>query len=177
MQSVKNNYSTNSPQEVPENGGIVTITNTRATATEFQPVIYKKLLGNRKLTNGKPFSAGEFEFVLKDKDGKPLQTKGVDADGKVTFDKIPYEKEGTYTYTISEVVPTDSEKAPGVTYSTAAVTMEVKVAPDKAGTKLVASATYNVSSETGATVKDGKVTFTKILQSRWPELYQRNQNS
>ena len=166
-ENVKNNYSTNSPQEVPEDGGTVTITitNTRATATAFQPVIYKELLGNRKLTNEKPFSAGEFEFVLKDKAGNLLQKKGVDADGKVTFDAIPYEKAGTYTYTISEVVPADSKKAPGVTYSTAIVTMKVKVAPDEAGTKLVASATYEVSPGTGATVKDKKVTFTNTYKA------------
>ena len=160
-EEIKNNYSTNS-QKVPENGGTVTITNTRATSTKFQPVIYKDLTGNRKLTeDGKKFSSGEFEFVLKDKDVKELQKKGVDADGKVTFDEIPYEKEGTYTYTISEVIPDDRNKVPGVEYSTAIVTMTVKVAPNKAGTKLEATASYTFSGN-GAELKNGNVTFTNV---------------
>ena len=161
-EEITNDYSTNSPQTVPENGGTVTITNTRATSTKFQPVISKDLTGNRKLTeDGKKFSSGEFEFVLKDKDGKELQKKGIDADGKVTFDEIPYEKEGTYTYTISEVIPDDKNKVPGVEYSTAIVTMTVKVAPNKAGTKLEATASYTFSGN-GAELKNGNVTFTNV---------------
>ena len=46
--------------------------------------------------------AGQFSFQLKDSAGTVLQTKAVDVNGHVAFDKLSFDKAGRYTYTISE---------------------------------------------------------------------------
>lgn len=57
--------------------------------------------------------AGQFSFQLKDSAGTVLQTKTVDVNGHVAFDKLSFDKAGRYTYTISEA-PVDATKAPNV---------------------------------------------------------------
>lgn len=57
--------------------------------------------------------AGQFSFQLKDSAGTVLQTKAVDVNGHVAFDKLSFDKAGRYTYTISEA-PVDATKAPNV---------------------------------------------------------------
>lgn len=57
--------------------------------------------------------AGQFSFQLKDGAGTVLQTKAVDVNGHVAFDKLSFDKAGRYTYTISEA-PVDATKAPNV---------------------------------------------------------------
>lgn len=57
--------------------------------------------------------AGQFSFQLKDSAGTVLQTKAVDVNGRVAFDKLSFDKAGRYTYTISEA-PVDVTKAPNV---------------------------------------------------------------
>lgn len=57
--------------------------------------------------------AGQFSFQLKDSAGTVLQTKAVDVNGHVAFDKLSFDKAGRYTYTISEA-PVDAIKAPNV---------------------------------------------------------------
>ena len=50
--------------------------------------------------------AGQFSFQLKDSAGTVLQTKAVDVNGHVAFDKLSFDKAGRYTYTISEATST-----------------------------------------------------------------------
>lgn len=57
--------------------------------------------------------AGQFSFQLKDSAGTVLQTKAVDVNGHVAFDKLSFDKAGRYTYTISEA-PVAATKAPNV---------------------------------------------------------------
>ena len=64
--------------------------------TNYAPVAKKTLL-NRNL------KAGEFSFVVTDKDGAVVSTGMNAADGSVTFSPIGYEKAGEYVYTVSEV--------------------------------------------------------------------------
>ncbi|KXU01036.1 hypothetical protein SCODD09_01681 [Streptococcus constellatus] len=54
---------------------------------------------------GRKLKAQEFEFELKE-DGKPdvLQTAKNDAQGKVQFQAINYDKAGEYHYTITEKI-------------------------------------------------------------------------
>lgn len=61
---------------------------------------------------------GAFTFYLKDDTGAILQTATNNAEGKVTFDKITLEGVGTFTYYISEAVPTDAvdNVKDGITY-------------------------------------------------------------
>ncbi len=56
----------------------------------------------------KTLVANQFTFTLKDASGKVVGTASNDATGKVRFPKLTYAAEGTYTYTITENIPTDA---------------------------------------------------------------------
>ncbi|WP_368400609.1 Spy0128 family protein [Streptococcus anginosus] len=103
---------------------------TQATSATFD--VTKELTG-RKL------KAQEFEFELKE-DGKSdvLQTAKNDAQGKVQFQAINYDKAGEYHYTITE----KNNGLTGVTYDSSKVKVTVKVTDDGKG-KLSASVTYD----------------------------------
>ena len=81
---------------------------------------YTKRLEGRELT------AGEFSFVLKDKDNKVLQTVTNDKDGHIKFEKLLFNKDDlgkTFTYTVEEVAGKDAS----ITYDTMKATVTVKV--------------------------------------------------
>ena len=103
---------------------------TQATSATFD--VTKELTG-RKL------KAQEFEFELKE-DGKPdvLQTAKNDAQGKVQFQAINYDKAGEYHYTITE----KNNGLTGVTYDSSKVKVTVKVTDDGKG-KLSTTVTYD----------------------------------
>lgn len=95
-----------------------------------------ELVGMKYLFGREYLESDSFIFELKGADGTVLQTKTVDNETLVNeygskefaFDKISYDKPGTYTYTIAEQIPADADKAKGVTYDTKIydVTVEVK---------------------------------------------------
>ena len=84
-----------------------------------------------------PITEGQFEFVLKDEKNKVVETAKNKADGTVNFKSLTLNKEGTYTYTITENKGTDAS----VNYSTQSITATVDV--KKADDKLVATVTYS----------------------------------
>jgi len=90
----------------------------------------------KKVLTGKTLNAGDFEFVLKDSEGKTIQTKSNDTSGVINFDEIAYDNAGTYNYTISEVAGSQA----GMTYDKHEINVEVTV-KDIDG-KLVATAVY-----------------------------------
>lgn len=108
-------------------------------------VIYAK-----KVLKGGTFKEGQFSFALKDADGKVLQTVTNDAEGNVSF-HVEYNKAGTYTYTISEVVPADAENnvKDHITYDTSEHKVEVEVTNGDG--KLDAAVTYDKGSSTPPT--------------------------
>lgn len=61
-----------------------------------------------KQLQGSTLQEGQFAFVLKDANGKVLQTTKNGANGDINF-VLDYAKTGTYKYTISEVVPEGAE--------------------------------------------------------------------
>ena len=92
-----------------------------------------------KELTGRKLKAQEFEFELKE-DGKPdvLQTAKNDAQGKVRFQVINYDKAGDYHYTITE----KNNGLTGVTYDSSKVKVTVKVTDDGKG-KLSTTVTYD----------------------------------
>ncbi|MGT2764887.1 Spy0128 family protein [Streptococcus intermedius] len=108
---------------------------TQATSATFD--VTKELTG-RKL------KAQEFEFELKE-DGKSgvLQTAKNDAQGKVQFQAITYDKAGDYHYTITE----KNNGLTGVTYDSSKVKVTVKVTDDGKG-KLSTTVTYDGGKKT-----------------------------
>lgn len=94
----------------------------------------------KKVLSGRKLKTNEFSFNLRGSEDKINQTKKNDSDGNIAFDKISYEKEGTYTYTISEIIPAEAEKEIGMTYDDTQYKVTVTV-EENAG-KLEARAVY-----------------------------------
>lgn len=119
--------------------GITFENKTSSTAAVIDPSVTKVL------ENG-VLQPGQFSFQLLDDKGQVLDTKRNTDNGSVLFDSITYDKEGTYDYTIKEVIPEDVGQ---ITYDTKDIKVEVKVEKDSQTGNLHASVTY---------YKDGKET-------------------
>ena len=104
----------------------------------------------KKVLEGGVLKAGQFSFELKDSGGKVLQTATNDAKGNVSFN-VEYNKAGTYTYTISEVVPEGAEDnvKDHITYDT--TVHNVLVTVKNGDGKLDAAVTYDNDSTTPPT--------------------------
>lgn len=107
------------------------------------------ILAKKELQGG-VFKAGQFSFVLKDGDGRVLQTVTNDAGGNLSF-HVEYNKAGEYHYTISEVVPEDAENnvKDHITYDT--TEHDVMVTVTNGEGKLEAAVTYDNGSSTSPT--------------------------
>ncbi|WP_455452013.1 Spy0128 family protein, partial [Streptococcus salivarius] len=119
-----------------------------------------------KALAGRDLKAGEFSFVLKDKDGKVLQTKQNDANGKVKFDALTFTNAqvGDHKYTVEEVQGTEA----GMTYDTMKANVTVTVT--KSGHALTAVATLPTDKEFNNTFTSGptqaQFKFTKRLEGK-----------
>jgi len=91
----------------------------------------------------KVLAANEFSFVLKNASGTVIETVTNKADGTVSFGTLTFNKVGVYTYTISEVIGTDSR----YTYDTSVYTAVIDVKDDGNG-KLYASVTFQKGNAT-----------------------------
>lgn len=87
----------------------------------------------KKQLEGKPLTAGEYQFTLMNDDGTVIETVTNAADGSINFTPIEYKEAGTYNYTISEV----NSGAEGVTYDENCYSVTVVVTDNGKG-KLVA---------------------------------------
>ena len=107
------------------------------------------ILAKKELQGG-VLKADQFSFALKNADGKVLQTVTNDAEGNVSF-HVEYNKAGTYTYTISEVVPEGAENnvKDHITYDT--TEHEVVVEVTNGDGKLDTAVTYDNGSSTQPT--------------------------
>ena len=77
---------------------------------------------------GRALKAGEFTFVLKDKDGNVIETVSNDAEGKIKFSALEFKRgqEGTYIYHVEEVQGTEAS----VEYDKMVATVGVTVTKD-----------------------------------------------
>ncbi|MBS7138375.1 MAG: YSIRK-type signal peptide-containing protein, partial [Streptococcus sp.] len=90
---------------------------------KVKPEVEKQLTG-RNLVNG------EFSFKIKENSSSPgVEETVTNQDGKATFSELSFTKEGTYTYTITELAGRDKD----VDYDAMEVTMTVKVTKDANG--------------------------------------------
>ena len=104
-----------------------------------------------KRLEGRDLKANEFSFVLKDKDGKTLETVKNDASGNVKFSALEFKKgqEGTYNYTVEEVKGTDTT----VTYDTMKAVVTVEVSHDGTAKALLTKVTDPADKEFNNTVR------------------------
>ncbi|WP_045762921.1 Spy0128 family protein, partial [Streptococcus infantis] len=123
---------------------------------------FSKALAGRKL------KAGEFSFVLKDKDGTVIQTKQNDAAGNVKFDALTFTNAqvGDHNYTVEEVIPETKEA--GMTYDTMKANVTVTVT--KSGHALTAVAALPADKEFNntftPTATQAQFKFTKKLEGK-----------
>ena len=136
----------------------------------------------KKLT-GKTLEAGQFSFVVTDAAGTVVSKGTNAADGSIDFSEITYglADAGKYTYTISEVIPSDAVNnvSKGYTYDATQYTVKVtvedggdgtlKVTKDDAGKSFTFTNEYNAEGEltlfaektlNGVAPEDGQFTFT-----------------
>lgn len=136
---------------IPAEGNAVTFNNIyKAEPTTVTIEAVKKL-------TGKELKDGEFTFQLKDVNGEVIAEAKNDASGKIKFENLKFEDEGTYEYAVSEV----NDKQTGITYDEREFKVTVKVSDNGEGT---------LSAETGSddivftnsykAPKDGKTTDT-----------------
>ena len=87
----------------------------------------------------------EFSFQLKNRDGRVMQTRMNEADGRILFDPMVFDEPGTYTYYIDQV----PFEADNLVYDAHRETVTVEVSADQATRKLRARVRYD---ENGACV-------------------------
>lgn len=127
-------------------------------------------LDAHKNLTGRDLRGGEFSFVVKE-NGTEVATGTNDANGNITFGNIFYTLAdcGTHSYTVSEVIPEENSRVPGVTYDTKEYTFTVTVEDQGDGTL---SATVNkaeniVFNNTYAAADvQVPVTATKVLNGK-----------
>ena len=90
-----------------------------------------------KRLEGRELKANEFSFVLKDSEGKTLETVSNDAAGNVKFKALEFKKgqEGVHNYTVEEVKGSDAT----VTYDTMKANVTVTVKHDGTAKVLIAT--------------------------------------
>lgn len=106
-------------------------------------------LSAKKVLDGRDWADGDtFTAKLTADDGVPMPNGAKSKVATVeltnnhpeaTFGKITYNKPGTYTYTISEVIPGSDARADGMSYSAAVYTATVVVEDNQAGALVVTS--------------------------------------
>jgi len=89
----------------------------------------------RKTLTGRKLKDKEFNFVLKDEDGKTVAEAKNNADGSVVFKNLTFDKVGTYNYSVKEV----KGNAKHVTYDANAYTVTAIVTDNLDGTLSVVS--------------------------------------
>ncbi|MTQ91618.1 YSIRK-type signal peptide-containing protein, partial [Streptococcus salivarius] len=127
-----------------------------------------------KQLEGRVLTDGEFSFKIKENSSSPgVEETVTNQGGKATFSELSFKKEGTYTYTITELAGRDKD----VDYDTMEVTMTVKVTKDANG-DLQASVKYSGTGGFASSADDKifnnyvvapvktKFDFTKALAGR-----------
>lgn len=98
-------------------------------ANKYQAKSTEVSLGVTKRLDNAKLKSGQFTFVLKDANGEEVERAKNKAGGSVQFDAIPFEKAGTYEYTIEEL----NDKQKGITYDTKVHHVTITVTDDGEG--------------------------------------------
>ncbi|WP_148517693.1 Spy0128 family protein [Streptococcus parasanguinis] len=140
---------------VTKDGHTLTATKALPTDTEFNntftPAATSAQFKFTKKLEGKALEADAFSFELLE-NGQVLQTKKNAADGTIQFDAISYDKEGTHTYTVREVVGADTD----IDYDSMTIAVKVTVTKDIT-TGLLSAKTEMIASGGEATGTDDTI--------------------
>lgn len=114
------------------------------------PYSGKATISATKVLQGSSLKEGQFSFVLKDANGKVLQTAKNGADGTISFN-LDYSKVGTYEYIICEVVPKGAANNVKDHIAYDATEHKVIVKVENGHGELKATVTYDEASSTPPT--------------------------
>lgn len=149
-------------------GGEMSVVSDQATGTMFtftnvysvDPVkgsVTDRFPINKKI-EGRDLVDGEFEFVFADANGTEIYRVANDADGNVVMPKLTFKAPGSYKYTLSEAIPTNSDN--GVTYDAKKFDIEATVVDNGDGTLKVLWTARNGAAD----VPEGKIVFTNTYE-------------
>lgn len=155
-------------------GGKIPASNKLEFINKYSVSPVKNGLSAKKVLEGRNWADGDsFTVQLTADDGVPMPggakskvaTVELTNDQPATFGDITYRKPGTYTYTISEVIPGSDARADGISYSAAVYTATVVVEDNHAGALVVKSVKMvqecdDAGVETKTDVADKIATFT-----------------
>ncbi|HEL2491161.1 TPA: LPXTG cell wall anchor domain-containing protein [Streptococcus suis] len=108
----------------------------------YTPAPAAASLSIKKGLEGRTLNTGEFEFVLKNEKGDEIEKVSNQADGSVNFSALTFTKEGTYTYTVSEV----DGRLGDIIYDKSDIKATVTVKDNNHG-QLVSTVTYENSDQ------------------------------
>lgn len=132
----------------PADNALFTFTNTYSIKNPITSSVTDQISITKEL-EGRKMQAGEFNFELLEGE-KVVATGTNDADGKVTFTELEYNKPGEHDYTVREVVPEDTY---GVTYDTSEFMIHTTVTDNSDGTLSVTHTT------------EGEIVFTNVYKA------------
>lgn len=152
-----------------ESGAIEPLKNAQATfVNEYQPGKTQATIVGTKTVNGdaSKVKAGKYSFELCDAAGNVVQKVTNGAGGSIAFAPITYETEGTWIYTVKEVVPQDQSNS-NMTFDTHPENVIVKVTDDGNG-NLSSSVQYDSDGVAfdnhDATPTTGRLSITKSVE-------------
>lgn len=154
--------------------GKIPASNTLEFINKYSVSPVKNGLSAKKVLEGRNWADGDtFTVQLAADDGVPMPggakskvaTVELTNDQPATFGDITYRKPGTYTYTISEVIPGSNAGADGISYSAARYTATVVVEDNQAGALVIKSVRMvqecnDAGVDTKTDVADKVATFT-----------------
>jgi len=108
------------------------------------------VLEARKVLTGGSLKAGQFQFLLKDRAGKALETVSHDGEGRITFSPRRFSNPGDFVYSVTEQTGTD----PDIQYDTTVYRAIIRVRAQ--GDRLTAT----VDLERNRTPYGGDMVFT-----------------
>ena len=138
------------------------------------PLIKKVISGERSAALQENEFKFEIEQVSADPEGcmeLPATTVvGNAANGDVVFGAIKFTKAGTYTVSVTEVIPEDAQKTAGITYSTQVIVATYKVTDNRNGVLTATLTAFHggetIINEYKAEPAEVEIEIAKILSGR-----------
>ncbi|MFX3959101.1 Spy0128 family protein [Streptococcus suis] len=145
----------------------------------YTPAPAAASLSIKKVLEGRTLNTGEFEFILKNEKGDEIEKVSNQADGSVNFSALTFTKEGTYTYTVSEV----DGGLGDIIYDKSDIKATITVKDNNHG-QLVSTVTYENSDQifenilnTGkliAPTTDSIITDNEVSEKQMPNIVNEN---
>ena len=118
-------------------GPQVVMTNTYTVEDEESSLTGEGNLTIQKSLTNRELKEGEFTFEMWNTSGEKVAEATNAADGSVTFAPLTFTHPDNYLFTVTEFVPADEDKLPGVTYDASVYQVEAQVQDDLDGTMSV----------------------------------------